>query len=817
MLERPRLKKLLAEAIKSRTVFVTAGAGYGKTLAVYSFLQDYDATTVWIQLSERDNLGTRFWENVVRSIALHDELFAARLEEVGFPETDDQFEKYLSISKDEQLLLPGKYVIVFDDFHLLKERPVLRFLERAIQSRSPFPSLTSFLISRTEPDINVVSLISKGLVFSIGEEDLRLTESETSQYFQLLNIPLSSQSVSNICEDTAGWILAIHLVALSLKKSPAHDQSARIAMKLNIFKMIESEVFMVISDKLRRFLIKLSLVDHLSVELVLILAGGDETLLAELDKVTSFVRRDIYSQTYLIHHLFLDYLRQKQDDLTQDEKRDTYLKAARWCDENDYKIDAISYFDKIGDYEAIVGIAYNFLSQIPYDHAQFILDIYDKAPTEELEKIAVYHSQRSRLLVSLKRYDEAIADIEARIEKYSALPSTAFTNRIICGVYTNLGMVRYLMAPHTDRYDFDEAFEKGDYRYRLTPYPVSGPVTSISLDAWASKVGTARKGAMEECIEALSRSIPHVSNVLSGNMYGLDDLARGELYFYKGDLKNASTFFNQALYKSHERNQYEVRNRSLFYLLRIGVARGNYEEVQKLFKSLEAQLEMKEYISRFITFDIVSSWYFSVMRQPQLIAGWILDDFAKSSMNTFKEIFGNFVKAKLFYANKKHHELLSFLENEKTFCAVLFGKLEMKVLEAACLYQSKKRDAARGAFREAYDMALPNDLEMPFIEIGNDMRTLTRAAMRDNANDIPREWLERINRKAATYAKRELLVVSEYRKANNLGHDLHLSPREIEILHDVYHGLTRSEIAVSHDLSISTVKMVLSSIYSKLG
>ncbi|MDR1966848.1 MAG: helix-turn-helix transcriptional regulator, partial [Synergistaceae bacterium] len=67
------------------------------------------------------------------------------------------------------------------------------------------------------------------------------------------------------------------------------------------------------------------------------------------------------------------------------------------------------------------------------------------------------------------------------------------------------------------------------------------------------------------------------------------------------------------------------------------------------------------------------------------------------------------------------------------------------------------------------------------------------------------------------YAKRELLVVSEYRKANNLGHDLHLSPREIGILHDIYHGLTRSEIAVSHDLSISTVKMVLSSIYSKLG
>ncbi|MDR1944420.1 MAG: hypothetical protein LBQ19_06315, partial [Synergistaceae bacterium] len=789
-LERPRLKKLLAEAIKSRTVFVTAGAGYGKTLAVYSFLQDYDATTVWIQLSERDNNGTRFWENVVHTVALHDERFAARLDGVGFPETDDQFEKYLSISKDEQLLLAGKYVIVFDDFHLLKERPVLRFLERAIQTRSPFPNLTSFLISRTAPDVNIVGMISKGLVFSVGEEDLRLTENETSQYFQLFNIPLSSQSVSNICEDTAGWILAVHLVSLSLKKSPSHDQSARIAMKLNIFKMIESEVFLVVSDRLRRFLIKLSLVDHLSAELVSILAGGDGALLAELDGVTSFVRRDIYSQTYLIHHLFLEYLRQKQGDLTQDEKRDAYLKAARWCDENDYKTDAVSYFDKVGDYEAIVGIVYNFPIQIPYNQAQFILDIYDKAPTEEMEKIAVYHSQRSRLLMCLNRYDEAMADIEARIDRYSPLPGSAFTNRVVCGLYINLGILKYVIAPRTDRYDFDDAFERADYRYRLTPFSVSGPVTSVSLDAWASKVGTSSTGAMEEYIEALSRSIPHIVNVLNGNMYGLDDLARGELYFYRGDLRNASMHLNQALHKAEERNQYEVRNRALFYLLRIWVARGNYEEVQKLFKSLEAQLEMKEYVSRFITFDIVSSWYFSVMRQPQMIAGWILGEFVKGSFGTFKETFGNFVKAKLFYSNKKYYELLSFLENEQPLCEVLFGRLEMKVLEAASLYQVKKRDAALNAFREAYEMAASNELEMPFVETGNDMRTLTRAAMRDKDNDIPREWLERVNRKAATYAKRELLVVSEYRKANNLGHDLHLSPREIGILHDIYHGLT---------------------------
>jgi LuxR family maltose regulon positive regulatory protein len=455
--------------------------------------------------------------------------------------------------------------------------------------------------------------------------------------------------------------------------------------------------------------------------------------------------------------------------------------------------------------------------QIPYNQARFIFDIYENAPAEELEKIVIYHAQRARILMSLNRYEEAIADIDARLEKYSRMPRSAFTNRILCTEYTVLGVAVYLTAPGTDRYDFDELFEKADYYYRLTPYPISGPVTSVGLDTWVSKVGTTRKGAMEEYIESLSRAIPHVSNVLNGMMYGLDDLARGELCFYKGDLKEAIKFLNQALQKAQERNQYEIRNRALFYLLRIGIAQGDYEKIQTLFKDLEAQLDMKEYFTRYTSFDIVSSWYFSIMRQPQLTANWILGNFAKGSLGTFDESFGDFVRAKLFYSNKRYAELLLFLENERVLEAVLFGRLEMKVLEAVCLYQNKNRDGALRAFKEAYDMALSNGLLMPFTEMGNDMRTLTRVAMRDPRGGIPREWLEQVNRRAATYAKRLNWVVSEYKKANNLGKDVHLSPREIEILYDVYHGLSRSEIAVSHNLSVSTVKMVLSSIYSKLG
>jgi LuxR family maltose regulon positive regulatory protein len=148
---------------------------------------------------------------------------------------------------------------------------------------------------------------------------------------------------------------------------------------------------------------------------------------------------------------------------------------------------------------------------------------------------------------------------------------------------------------------------------------------------------------------------------------------------------------------------------------------------------------------------------------------------------------------------------------------VLFGKLEMKLLEAVCRYHAKDRRGALDALCEAYALAQSNDLTTPFIEFGKDMRTLTAAAMREKDCDIPRQWLEMINRKAATYAKRLAAVVADYKKANNISDAVRLSPRETDILNDLYQGLSRSEIAAHHGLSINTVKLVLSTVYTKLG
>jgi LuxR family maltose regulon positive regulatory protein len=133
----------------------------------------------------------------------------------------------------------------------------------------------------------------------------------------------------------------------------------------------------------------------------------------------------------------------------------------------------------------------------------------------------------------------------------------------------------------------------------------------------------------------------------------------------------------------------------------------------------------------------------------------------------------------------------------------------------------KNKPAAWAALKAAYKTAAPNNILVPFIELGKDIRTLAAAALREHADgmspglDIPRSWLESLRHKATSYAKNQSMFVND-NKLFNSGAKV-LSAREHDVLSDLYHGFSQSEIADKQSLSINTVKMVTKNIYEKLN
>ena len=811
--KRTRLNHLFMEAIKYPVVTVCAGSGYGKTSAVHDFVQETPVKTIWIQLSERDNIASRVWEKFTNSISQLNAPFAKAITKLGFPDTRDKKNQYFTLIRAFLDMEP--LIMVWDDYHLIEDPAILRFVENTIVYFSPGTSV--FFISRSTPKINLAAYISRGQLFSINEDELRFTEDELFQYFRMQEINLLPNELREIMEDTEGWAFAINLIAQSYKRAPNYGGYLRSAMKTNIFQLIETESWGGISLELQNFLICISLIDHLSIDLISILAKGNEGLIAEMEQQNAYIRRDNYINAYLIHHLFLEFLCQKQSSISEKDRYETYKIAGDWCNKNGFKVDALTYFEKIAKYDSIVGIFFELPTKVPQDIAVYASQIFDRIPEDIYKKVDFLAVMQVRTMVSLGLWKETEKLLKHYENIFLQMPENdIFRNHSLGGLYYCWGIMRSLMCTTDDSYDFDEYFAKQDKYFTVSPVN-PGSLSKYPVGAWASLVGSSRKGAPDEYNEAAKRAVKHTSHCFNGAMAGIDDLVEGELKYFQGDLRTAEPFFIRALENARKHKQFEIVNRALNYSMRIAVAQGNYVKADRAIKEMEAQLGENEYSNRFINFDIGQGGFYYLLGFPEKIPGWLKENFSPYSHAYFIENFGNQIKARYFYRSNNFPVLLAYMQEQKQRETVLYGRVEMLAMEACVHYKLKNKKEALKVLAEAHEMAMPNNLIMPFIQLNRDMRTLTASALKDSSCKIPKKWLETIQHKAASFAKRQAHVITEYKQANYIETDVSLSTREREILSDLSYGLSRTEIAESRSISINTVKMVINFIYSKLG
>jgi len=815
-LVRPRISTLLAQAVKLPLTLVCAGMGCGKTRAVYDFTQECTFPVMWLQFSDSENPGSHFWEMFVRAVAQTNISFAKELKKLGLPDTQDKLNLYFDLQSRMQQNIPRLYV--FDDFHIAKDAAVLNFLEQAIIRTKENLSLTSILlISREFPSINISSLMIRNNVFMVNEEDLNFTESELHQFLLQQGLNSETSSISKIYQDTKGWAFIINFVARILKKTPGYAGYASGAIRQDISQLLEAEAWNVLSDGLRRFFLRLSLTTHRSMELVNILAGGDESLISELKEQNVFVRYDRHVDAYHIHHLFLDFLHTRQGILAEDEIRNTYEMIADWCVKNDFLVDALLSYEKIGDYESIVSILFTSPVEFLQNNAPHIVKIFDRAPEKIFDSVDFSAAIYIHSLVCNGEWQEAYALIRHYEAKYLQWPEdSAFRNHMLGYIYYIAGALRMVLCTADDRYDFDIYFAK---QYEcLKNFPVNPKCWyQHTATLWTGLAGSARAGALQEYADTLKRSMRYIENCIADFGVGLDDLCQGELFFYQSDIREAEFTFARTMERARGARQYKIVSRALFYIMRIAVYQGDYAKLELALKDVERQLAYNEYSFRFLTYDIVVGWYYYTLCLPERIPDWLKEKFAYRVYANASENFGNYIKAKYAYLTKNYTDLLDYLEKKKRPGTILYERVESLAMEACVHVKMNNTQAALRALQEAYEAAQPNGIVMPFIELGKDMRTLLGLAADCPECAIPSAWLKSIKQRASAYFRNQSLIISGHKKIHRIDNKIQLSPRETGILHDLHDGLSRSEIAAKRALSVNTVKLHINNIYNKLG
>jgi LuxR family maltose regulon positive regulatory protein len=182
--------------------------------------------------------------------------------------------------------------------------------------------------------------------------------------------------------------------------------------------------------------------------------------------------------------------------------------------------------------------------------------------------------------------------------------------------------------------------------------------------------------------------------------------------------------------------------------------------------------------------------------------------------------FETLVKAKYSFAEKRYAAVLKTLSlpsGQYGLGEFLLGRLEMRVLEAVTLYAMGETGRAFASLEDAWDMSASNSLDMPFIELGEDMRALVSTILAEKKSPIPRPALESIRNRASIYAKKLSVLAEQYRTRQQSQVLPALSLREIEVLSGLSHGQSREEIAKNAGLSLRAIKNVIAGLYTKLG
>jgi LuxR family maltose regulon positive regulatory protein len=841
-LERPQLNRTLKEALQSPVVAVVAGQGYGKTSSVYSFLENSPVVSMWVQLSGRDNICRRFWENLCAIITLRNPELGRAMMEIGFPDSELLFDRFYGVvekairSRGDDI----SYVLVYDDFHTINDPAMLRLFDRTLAF--PFPQTTIVVISRTEPPIKTLPLLSKGLLARITAEDLRFTPEEIAAYFALRGLSVSPGDLASLHRDSEGWPLLLNFIAQNAEKKEGPFRYSPELVKFPMFKIIEDSFFSSLDKKTRQFLIKLSLAGHWPLELLEEMDGPA----GDLEKISPLIRYDSYLNGYRIHNMLIEFLTEKQGELSPEERREIYLKSARWCLKNNLRMDAASYYEKALDYRGLVNLYFSYPVFLPVETASFLLEITDRLLGETDEDapgdlcgddqealLYLRHAMRAKLLITVGRVEEGAAVCRRTIAKFEGLPRGAVTARILASVYVSLGFAHILSCLISKDYRFLPFFEKA-YAYFSTYKVHTGRIVGQGIvPPYLCQVGLpARAGEFEEYLSNLVPSVSLMAKISGGFLAGQDSLGWCEYHYFRGNLGAAENFARRAIIQGREDQQYEVENRGLFFLLRIAVHGGNYPEIENLLRQIRVQFETGNYQNGSILCDLEYGWFYAQTGNPAAVASWIRSEYDKSGIHSLNRPMEILIKAKCLFAEKNYRGALDVLEQwakDQGPRDCLLGRLEMTVLEAACHLRLGRRPEALEKLGGAWTLSAVNGLDMPFVELGEDMRFLASAALEDPAEDpekdpdapprrgippIPRGWLEGLRSRAAAYGKTLAAYGSRDQAA---GGGAVLRPSEAAVLRALSQGLTRAEIAEGEGLSLYGVKEIIKNLYRKLG
>ncbi|HBV86143.1 MAG TPA: hypothetical protein DEF42_05710 [Desulfosporosinus sp.] len=837
LVRRTRLLDRLDEGLLMDKPFtlISAPAGYGKTTLVTNWFERIHRAKAWLSLDEHDNDPVRFFSYLIATLQTVDLTMgkesAKLLSESGMIPAQALVVTLLN----EILKAPKPFILVLDDFHVIKNESIFRAVQAILDHHPPFLHL--LMITREDPALSLPRFRVRNQMTEIRMEDLRFDLVEMGAFFSTAaGVKLKDEEVAALEVRTEGWVAGLQLAALSIKGWASEQVSEFIkAFSGNhryIIDYLMEEVINRTTPEIRVFLARTAVLDRFNAELGDELTGesNSKKIIARLEQANLFlIPLDSECRWYRYHHLFAQFLR---TELTKSEQIHVQQRAALWFADNGLPEEGIKYalaagvFDFAGDL---------LKTQAPrvFQRGEMVtlLDWLNLLPVELVDGSVELAGYKAWSLFLLGKSEEAVHYLQ-RTDEIKAKNSDPLaegrllalrgwianyredprTKEIALLAIERLGdqdpffrEVSLMSLGHAQRKN-DSMPESTATLYKAydTARTAGHMFTSLGalLDITMNLVIQGRRReSMGLCHYALEQYVDSQGKPLL--MAELLYIPLGILLYEGNDLKQSRDYLEQGIRASHSIGLNRILGGDAEQTLALVYwALGDFQSAWDLLEKAKANTDAKAFPiiwDRYKAFEA-----YLLLNQGDLSGAlaWVesLGPKPVDSITSFKEI-PYMVIARTLYRAGRYDQAWELLKRLRQFDRERerYGRLVyVNIVSALVLQALGRREEAIRSMEEAVNFASAEGYVRPFLSEGSEVGELLLAVKASNP-----EFLK-------------MLHPPSISSLPNSGTIETLSLRELEVLSLVAAGLSNEEIGTKLFISLGTVKWHVRNIFGKL-
>ncbi|MBU1109474.1 MAG: LuxR C-terminal-related transcriptional regulator [Candidatus Riflebacteria bacterium] len=780
---------------------VQAPMGYGKTTAMRRLFESETIPCHWLKIY--DDSIEAFWTNFCRLLARIDGKLAQKLKKLDLP--TDRLAAQEAIELFQRFSVPEKAVIVIDDFHMLGSDTMFNFF--LLLSQSELRNFHFVLNARFFPFASLEELVLKSHVHMINHENLKLSSEDIVSYFSLCGISIGRPEATQLQDDTGGWISAIYLQMLEYKREKG------FRLNKSIFNLIHEAVYSHFSKELQKFcmvILPLKSFTRQQIEFIWQKKNGN-SLLNELLQKNAFINYDKHSGIFNAHRLFIRFIHESEDFSKLDQSR--YLKrTAEWFSSKGDHVEAMATYLHLNDHDKFLevmqeepGITFTSKKMTLYR------DFFSRCPKELYKKHVPALLKYAYYLVFSGGFSELPGlcnEVEKAVNtgnKLSPDQRNHFLGELellkSLSVFNNIPR----MAVH-----------------QTNAKKLMNSPTRLFSDSSRWTFGSPsvlylyhrESGRLAENVELLIRHTHNYSSITNGHGSGGEYLMEAEWHFIQGDFAAATVSLQKAIALADSANENSVLLCALMLQIKLELFNGRFESALQLVRNHRKKLLLDNDYKYIHTLEICEIWIYAILGQVNQISSEFMATDQTSLRLGFPAI-GNFhiLKCRYLLLASQPAQLIGqavLLSKLSSIFPNVLGQIYANIFSAAGNLLINKTDDAMSFLKSALELAVPDNILMPFVENCDYLATLLEKCSSEKG------YAAAISKIMLLY--RELKTAKDKIAANFFTEgSLPLTSRELQIARLAVDNKTNTEIGDILFISVNTVKMTLKKIYAKLS